>query len=51
MAFHEMMYQQRSAETEKEMKRGKRVQKVAIVFNFAGEINFLSASQPKRQGA
>ncbi len=24
MAFHEMMYQQRSAETEKEMKRRKR---------------------------
>ena len=30
---------------------GKRVQKVDIVFNFVGEINFLSASQPKRQGA
>ncbi len=42
MAFHEMMYQQRSAETEKV--DGKRVQKVDIVFNFAGEINFLIAS-------
>jgi len=30
---------------------GKRVQKVDIVFNFVGEINFLSATQPKRQGA
>ncbi len=30
---------------------GKRVQKVDIVFNFAGKINFLSATQPKRQGA
>ena len=30
---------------------GKRVQKVDIVFNFVGEINFLSAQQPKRQGA
>ncbi len=30
---------------------GKRVQKVDIVFNFVGEINFLSAAQPKRQGA
>ena len=29
----------------------KRVQKVDIVFNFVGEINFLSATQPKRQGA
>ena len=27
------------------------VQKVDIVFNFVGEINFLSATQPKRQGA
>ncbi len=30
---------------------GKRVQKVDIVFNFVGELNFLSATQPKRQGA
>ena len=30
---------------------GNRVQKVDIVFNFIGEINFLSATQPKRQGA
>ena len=30
---------------------GKRVQKVDIVFNFVGEINFLSATQPKQQGA
>ena len=30
---------------------GKRVQKVDIVFNFVGEINFLSATEPKRQGA
>ena len=30
---------------------GKRVQKVDIVFNFVGEINFLSVTQPKRQGA
>lgn len=30
---------------------GKRVQKVDIVFNFVGEINFLSDMQPKRQGA
>jgi len=30
---------------------GKRVQKVDIIFNFVGEINFLSATQPKRQGA
>ena len=30
---------------------GKRVQKVDIVFNFVREINFLSATQPKRQGA
>ncbi len=52
-------HQQRSAETEKEMKRRKqevgqarkRIQKVDIVFNFVGEINFLSATQPKRQGA
>lgn len=103
MAFKEMMYAQRSAETEKEMKRrkqevntyeqnmsdfdsfsaiirkyvgikelnptivnefikkiivhapekvdGKRVQKVDIVFNFVGEINFLSATQTKQQGA
>ncbi len=81
IAFKEMMYQQRSAEPEKELKRrkrevmqaqkriveldrifklivhapekvdGKRVQKVDIVFNFVGEINFLSATQPKRQGA
>ena len=29
----------------------KRVQKVDIVFNFVEEINFLSATQPKRQGA
>ena len=28
----------------------KRVQKVDIVFNFVEEINFLSATQPKRQG-
>ncbi|MDE7014939.1 MAG: hypothetical protein K2P19_09765 [Kineothrix sp.] len=28
-----------------------RVQKVDIVFHFVGEINFLSATQPKRQGA
>ncbi len=28
-----------------------RVQKVDIIFNFVGEINFLSATQPKRQGA
>ena len=27
---------------------GKRVQKVDIVFNFVGEINFLSATQPKQ---
>jgi len=27
------------------------VPKVDIVFNFVGEINFLSATQPKRQGA
>lgn len=103
IAFKEMMYEQRSAETEKEMKRrkrevdtyernksnfdsfsaiirkyvgikeltsaivnefikkiivhapekadGKRVQKVDIVFNFVGEINFLSDTQSKRQGA
>ena len=102
IAFKEMMYQQRSAETEKEIKRrkrevdtyeqsksdfdsfsaiirkyvgikeltptivnefikkiivhapekvdGKRVQKVDIVFNFVGEINFLSDAQSKRQG-
>lgn len=30
---------------------GKRVQKVDIVFNFVGELNFLSDMQPKRQGA
>ena len=30
---------------------GKRVQKVDIIFNFVGELNFLSATQPKRQGA
>ena len=30
---------------------GKRMQKVDIVFNFVGEINFLSATEPKRQGA
>ena len=30
---------------------GKRVQKVDIVFNFVGEINFLSATPPKCQGA
>nr|WP_300825272.1 DUF4368 domain-containing protein [uncultured Acetatifactor sp.] len=30
---------------------GKRVQKVDIVFNFVGEINFLSATSPKCQGA
>ena len=30
---------------------GKRIQKVDIIFNFVGEINFLSATQPKRQGA
>ncbi len=30
---------------------GKRVQKVDIIFNFAGEINFLSATQRKRQSA
>ena len=30
---------------------GKRVQKVDIIFNFVGEINFLSATPPKRQGA
>ena len=30
---------------------GKRVQKVDIVFNFVGEIHFLSVTQPKRQGA
>ena len=30
---------------------GKRVQKVDIVFNFIGEINFLSDTQPNRQGA
>ncbi|MFQ9662863.1 MULTISPECIES: DUF4368 domain-containing protein [Lachnospiraceae] len=30
---------------------GKRVQKVDIVFNFVGEINFLSDAQPKHQGA
>ncbi|MCI8285295.1 MAG: DUF4368 domain-containing protein, partial [Firmicutes bacterium] len=29
----------------------KRVQKVDIVFNFVGEINFLSATPPKRHGA
>lgn len=29
----------------------KRVQKVDIVFNFVGEINFLSATQPKQQDA
>ena len=29
----------------------KRVQKVDIIFNFAGEINFLSATQRKRQSA
>ena len=29
----------------------KRVQKVDIVFNFVGELNFLSDTQPKRQGA
>ncbi len=119
MAFHEMMYQQRSAETEKEMKRRKREvgqarkriaeldrifkriyeddisgtishdrflklsaeyeaeqreleEKVkadqqevdtyeqnksdfdsfaAIIRKYVGEINFLSATQPKRQGA
>lgn len=49
MAFQEMMYVQRSTETEKV--DGKRVQKVNIVFNFVGEINFLSDTQPKRQGA
>jgi len=37
------------AETEKEMKR--RTQEVDIIFNFVGEINSLSAAQPKRQGA
>ena len=30
---------------------GKQVQKVDIIFNFIGEINFLSDMQPKRQGA
>jgi site-specific DNA recombinase len=30
---------------------GKRIQKVDIVFNFVREINFLSVTQPKRQGA
>ena len=30
---------------------GKRVQKVDIVFKFVGEINFLSDTQPKCQGA
>ncbi len=30
---------------------GKRVQKVDIIFDFVGEINFLSATQLKRQGA
>ena len=30
---------------------GKRVQKVDIVFNFVGELSFLSDMQPKRQGA
>ncbi len=42
IAFKEMMYQQRFAETEKEMKRRKRVQKVDIVFNFVGEISIPS---------
>lgn len=30
---------------------GKRVQKVDIVFNFVGEINFLSATKSNKQGA
>ena len=30
---------------------GKRVQKADIVFDFVGEIKFLSATQSKRQGA
>ena len=30
---------------------GKRIQKVDIVFNFVGEINFLSATPPKPQDA
>lgn len=36
----------RCGETENEMKRRKRVQKVNIVFSFVGKINFLSAMQP-----
>ena len=41
-------YGKLSAEYEAEQRE---LEKIDIIFNFVGEIDFLSATQPKRQGA